>query len=155
MVKKIAVFFAVFILLHSFAFCEVSVKADVDKLKVTTDEDITYKVTVVNSGKIMPKVKFPKFDGFKVLSQAQSSTISFAKSKIETILIYAYILRPLTAGKYTIGPTEVVNGKVYKSDSFEVEVSQGSSPDRGTQSSPKPKEKLPFESGGDKDKITL
>lgn len=151
MVKKIAVFFAVFILLHSFAFCEVSVKADVDKLKVTTDEDITYKVTVVNSGKIMPKVKFPKFDGFKVLSQAQSSTISFAKSKIETILIYAYILRPLTAGKYTIGPTEVVNDKVYKSDSFEVEVSQGSLPDRG----PKPKEKLPFDSGGNKDKITL
>ncbi len=156
MIKKIALFCLIFIMLHSFAFCEVSVKADVDKLKVTTDEDITYKVTVVNSGKIVPKIKFPKFEGFKVVSQAQSSTISFVKSNVETILIYAYILRPLAAGKYTIGPVEAVNNnKTYKSDSFEIEVSQGSSSDRNTQTTPGLKKNPSFEGKEDKDKITL
>jgi len=155
MIKKIVVLSAMFLLFSSVAFCDVSVKADVDKAKVTTDDNITYKVTIINSGKIAPKIKFPKFEGFKVVSQAQSSTISFVKSKVETMLVFAYILAPLSTGKYIIQPTEVLDNKTYKSDSFEIEVSQGKNPVENPRPMPGFRKNLPFEAPDNSEKINL
>lgn len=125
--KKIIVSIAIFIfLLTASSFAETSIKADVDKLSLNTDETLTYKITIASSDKKLPAPQLPEFEGLNVVSQAQSSTVSFVKGDIKTILVYAFILVPSEVGKFKIDPATIkIRGKTYSTDSFEIEVSQG------------------------------
>ncbi len=121
--------FIVIIFLFSFVavtLAETAIKAEVDKAKITTDETLTYKIIVTSSDKKIPSPELPKFAGFNTISQAQSSTLSFMKSNIQTILVYAFILSPLEVGKFRIEPSTLkVKGKTYSTEAFEIEVVQG------------------------------
>ncbi len=57
------------------AFAEISIQAEIDKLEITADEVLIYKVTVNSEEKKMPKPAMPEFNGFEVVSQSQSSNI--------------------------------------------------------------------------------
>ncbi len=104
-------------------FAETTIKAEVDKTILTQDENITYKLIITSSEKQVPQPQVAGFENFEVISQAQSSTISFVKGAASTILVYAFILAPKDAGKLKIGPSSIrIKDKTYSTDSFEVEV---------------------------------
>lgn len=125
--KRIIIIWAIF--MFSFiaaALAETSIKAEVDKQGISMDETLTYKIVISSSDKKIPAPEAPKFEGFQVVSQAQSSTVSFAKSKIKSIQVYVFILAPSNIGKFKIGPSSIkIKNRVYSSDEFEIEVTPG------------------------------
>lgn len=122
------------------AFADTSIKAEMDKVKISTDESLTYKLIITSTEKNIPAVQLPDFKGFSVLSQARSSTVSFAERNLKTILVYAYILAPEEQGKFKIGPSTIkVRGKVYSTQGFEIEVIQGEA-----KAKPQPEQKPPL-----------
>jgi hypothetical protein len=127
-------------LLAAFAFAETSLKSEVDKTRITTDETITYKVIITSSEKTLPQAQIPKFEGFEAVSQAESSTVSFKGGSIKNILVYAFILAPKETGKFKIEAATIkIKNDTYSSDTFEIEVTQGKAKPK-----PKPKEQ-PFQ----------
>ncbi|MBU0503441.1 MAG: BatD family protein [Candidatus Omnitrophota bacterium] len=129
MVKRIVFLFLVIVLFGvGSVFAETTIKAEVDKASLTTNDILTYKIIITSSEKYLsqqPEVS--KFDGFNVISQAQSSTVSMVKSEVKTILVYAFILAPQSAGKFKIAPAVIkVKNKSISSQAFEIEVTQGS-----------------------------
>lgn len=139
--RKPAVVGIVFASLFLFAVgvsAETKILAEVDKSSLNTDETLTYKLIITSSEKKLPAPKLPGFEGFNVISQAQSSTLSFLKSNIKTILVYSFILAPTDTGKLTIEPASIkIEGKTYSADTLEIEVRQG-------KTEPKPKQKPPL-----------
>jgi hypothetical protein len=108
------------------AIAQNSIKAEVDKRSISTDDTITYKLTITSTENKTEQPQLPSLEGFSVLSQAQSSTISFARSNIETLFVYVFVLAPKQAGKFKIEPSQIkFQGKTYSSDIFEIEVTQG------------------------------
>lgn len=107
-------------------FADTTLKAELDKTSITTDEMLTYKLTLASTEKKIPTPKLPEFQNLAIVSQAQSSTISFQKGGMQTIFVYVFILLPKEAGKSRIESAQVtVNGKVYASEAFQIEVKQG------------------------------
>ena len=127
MKTKLCLLLAVLILFCPvLALAQTQIKAEVDKVKLSTDEALVYKVVVTSSETRLPPVQPPKFLGFRIVSQANSSTMSFTKGQIKTILVYAFILSPVQTGKIKIDPSNIKMGdKLYTTQSFEIEVSQG------------------------------
>ncbi len=108
-------------------FADTAIRAEVDKTSITTDELLTYKLTVASTEKNIPSPKISGFNGFVIVSQAQSSTVSFQKGGMQTILVFAFILLPKETGKIKIEPAVVtVKGKAYASEAFQIEVKKGS-----------------------------
>lgn len=147
---KIRTAILVFIIMSIFvssAFAEVSIKAEVDKKVISTDEVLTYKLTITSSENNIPVPNMPKLEGFAVISNAQSSTVSFGKGGAKSIVVYAFILKPLALGKFKIGPTTIkIKDKIYVTDSFEIEVKQGNaklSPPANKEKSSSPDKELP------------
>ena len=131
-------------LFKAFVFAQISIKAEVDKKSITTDENITYKITITSAQKNIPEPKIPEFKGFNILSSAQSSTVSFIESGVKAMLVYAFILAPAQTGKLKIDPVIIkIKNETYSSDTLEIEVRQGK-----TQPKPKPEQQpsLPEES---------
>jgi len=89
------------------ALAETNIKSEVDKLKLTADQDLTYKIIITSSENNLPAPQMPEFKGFNVISSAQSSTVSFVKNSIKSILVYAIILIPLETGKLKIEPSQI------------------------------------------------
>jgi len=125
--KKIILLVLLFILSSgAFVFAETSVKAEVNRMSLTTDQTLTYKLVINSSVKRIPQPKLPTFDGFVALSNAQTSQISISGGKQKTSVIYVFVLAPVKAGKFKIGSSEItIEGTKYSSDSFELEVKQG------------------------------
>lgn len=138
---RFIIFIAAFIFLFmANVFAQTSIKAEVDKTSLSTDEDLTYKTIITSSEKKLPSPQVPKFEGFDIVSQAQSSTISFVKSEIKTILVYVYILAPTNIGKFKIGPSTIkIENKTYSTDTFQIEVTQGKAKPKNL-----PEKKLPL-----------
>lgn len=118
---------AIFVFLFTaIAFAETSIKAEVDKISITTDDTIVYKLIISSDEKNIPQPEFPKFEGFKVLSSAETSQIRFAKGIQKAGVIYVFILSPAEVGKITIEPSVIkIGNQTYSSDSFEIEVKPG------------------------------
>jgi len=108
------------------AFAETSIETEVDKVKMTTDEALTYKMTINSSERNLPLPKLPKFVGFQAVSQVESSNIAFAGGGIKTVVVYAVVLVPEGIGKFKIEPGTIkIKNKTYSSQAFEIEVVQG------------------------------
>jgi len=128
MKKSILIWLSPFFILlsFSFVFAETSIKAEVNKKNISTDEVVTYKLVISSSEVKLPLPQTPKFEGFKVVSVAQSNSTAFSQGKPQVTLSYAFILVPLKTGKIKIPPASIkVSNKNYSSDAFEVEVKQG------------------------------
>lgn len=118
--------FSLLFLLTSKVLAQTSIKAEVDKISLTTDETLTYKLTVTSSEKKIPSPDLPKFEGFIVVSKAQSSKVSFVKGNIKTVLIYTYILAPIDIGRFKIEPSSIkIKDKTYSTEVFKIQVIQG------------------------------
>ena len=113
----------VFFFLTTDVTAETEIKAEIDKPNITIDEDIVYKLTIVSSEKSIPTPDLPKFEGFEVLSSAQTSEISITRAEQETFIIYVVILKPTNIGKFKIEPSSIsIEDEIYSSQEFEIEV---------------------------------
>jgi len=111
---------------YASALAQTEIKAEVDKTSITADELLTYKVVVTSSEKELPSPKFPEFAGFRIVSQAQSSTVSYVKGGAKSILVWAFILAAKDKGKLRIGPSIIkVKEELYSTQSFDIEVKPG------------------------------
>lgn len=127
---------------------EIRIKAEVDRVSITTDEDITYKL-IISSATLrnLPEPEFPEFENFYVLSSAQTSQISLGKGELKTLLIYVFVLQPKQTGELEIGPSKIVlNKKEYLSQQFKIEVKQGTR-ELPPESEIPQEEELQFETG--------
>jgi hypothetical protein len=143
------IFFLSLFLFIASAQAETSLKAEVDKTNITTDDELTYKLVISSSAKKIPQPKLPKFEGFVVLSKAQTSQISIVKGVQKAFVIYVFILAPAQTGTLKIEPSHIqVEEKDYSSDGFEIVVTQGEAEPR-PKSEPEPSlpEEFPQESG--------
>ena len=149
----IGIVFGSLFLFLTFTWAETSIKAEVDKINITTDEVLTYKLIITSSDKKIPTPQLPKFEGFNVLSQAQSQTMSLLKSNVKTILVYAFILAPIDIGKFKIKPGSIkIKNETYSTDTFEIEVKEGKTKPAIPQEE---KPSLPKETQPEDPKITL
>ncbi|MFH1414016.1 MAG: BatD family protein [Candidatus Omnitrophota bacterium] len=125
--RRIIVVLGIFLLLlKACVFADNSVKAEVDKTGLTTDEYLTYKITLSSVDKELTLSKLPEFDGFTVATQMQSSNISFVKNEVESTMVYIYLLIPIKTGTLIIPSFKVmIQGEEYQTDAFEIEVKQG------------------------------
>lgn len=124
--KKIFSIPLFFFLFLGVSFAESSIKAEVNKAKISTDDTLVYKLTITSSEKKISRPKLPEFKDFFVVSKAESSTISLAEGGAKTMLVYAVVLVPKNTGKLSIGPSEFKEeGKTYTSEKFEIEVTPG------------------------------
>ena len=118
-----------FLFAASKAFAEIKIKAELDKTGITTDEIITYKLTVSSSEKKLPAPKFAQFSGFNIVSSLQSSNISFSQGSMRSVITYSFVLAPTAAGIFKIPPSHIdFNNRRYESEDFEIEVKKGSKP---------------------------
>ena len=102
---------------------EISIKAEVDKTKLTADETLRYRITVESGLKEIAAPEVADFKGFTVASQLQSSSVSVVKGVVKTTAAYTFILIPLETGKLTIEPSTIkVGQKIYSTQPFEIEV---------------------------------
>lgn len=136
-------------------FAQASIEAEVDKTSLDLGDSLTYKVTVTSFEKNVPAVQLPDFAGFKVISSAQSSSLSFAKGSSKTKIIYALALLPADAGSLKIGPSSIkINNETLSTASFEIEVGPGKvKPKSEPQRKPPEPEELPGEYEGER--VTL
>jgi hypothetical protein len=120
------VFLAFLLMAVSPARADTTVKAEIEKTSLTTDELLTYKLIIASTEKNIPYPGLPDFKDWAIISQAQSSTVSLQKAGTQTVLVYAFILLPKKAGKLKIGPAKVtVKGQNFSSENFEIEVKPG------------------------------
>lgn len=108
------------------AFAEITVRAEVDKKTMTADEVLSYKI-VINSSEIrLPPFDIPKFDGFNIISRAQSSQIKAGGGKFSNTTEFVYVLTPVKTGILEIPPIEIKTDKnKYSTESFRIEVKEG------------------------------
>lgn len=106
------------------AFAQTTIKAEVDKTSITTDEVLTYKLIITSLEKSVPTPQLPKFIGFKAISSTQSSSVTFTKGSVKTIVVYAFVLAPTDTGKLKIEPSSIKN-ETFSTEPFEIEVKQG------------------------------
>lgn len=112
--------------LQSYVYAEVEFKAQVDKNKLASDELLTYKLVITTDEKNIPQPQFPRFEGFNIVSQAESTTISFAKSSTKNTVIYVFVLAPNDPGEFKIESSRLKSkDKTYQTESFEIEVTPG------------------------------
>ncbi len=108
------------------ALADITVKAEVDKPAITTDELLTYKLVISSMEKNILSPKLPEFKDWAVVSQAQSSSVSFQDGGAQSVLVFVFILLPKKSGKLNIEAVQVtVKGKLYISEAFQIEVKQG------------------------------
>lgn len=125
--KNIVAIAIIFIFLfRAVAFAQTSIKAEVNKTSITADETLTYKISISSSEKQLPLPQLPKFEGFDVVSQTESSQISFGRDENKTVILYEFILTPTATGKLKLEPTSIkIKNKTYSTQSFEIEIKPG------------------------------
>jgi len=126
--KKITFIALIFLCLFvALAYAGTSIKAEVTKPKLSADEAFIYRLTIATTEKKLPLPELPSFENFNLLSQAQSSTMSYAKNEIITTLIYEFYLAPTAAGQFIIKPSSIkINDSKVFTATFEIEVTPGS-----------------------------
>jgi len=108
------------------ACAETSIKAEIDKATLASDETLTYKIIITSPEKKLPKPQLPTFAGFNILSQAQSTTMSFSKDNLKNILVYVFILAPTDIGRFKIESASLkIKDQAYATEGFEIEVIPG------------------------------
>ena len=124
--KKLILVLTVFFVSVTCVSAETAITAKVDKTSLTTDEAVTYTLSIVSSERAVPAPQFTSLKGFDVLSQVQSSNIAFVEGGMKTSLEYTLVLHPQSAGELTIPPAVItVGGKKLSSESFALHVAQG------------------------------
>jgi hypothetical protein len=112
----------------STAFAEISLKAEVDKTRLTLQDKLTYTLTVSSTEKKIPSPQLPLFKGFRVVSRMQSSRLSFVNLGLKTQVTLTFLLVPFDAGKFKIEASAIkIKDQTYTTDEFEINVEEISS----------------------------
>jgi len=128
MLKKTVIFALLFFSCSAIALAQTSIKAEVNKRSITTDEALTYKITIITADKQIPRPQLPSFEGFNVISKAQSTSVNFSSSGVKNTAVLIYILAAVKTGEIEIKPSSIKAGnQVLSSDSFKIQVQQGKS----------------------------
>lgn len=115
-----------FLVLICNAFAQNYITAEVDKKTMTSDEFLTYKVSVNFFDQKTSLPQIPEFKDFYIASQVQSSSIQFAQAKVKNSVTYEFILKPIKIGELEIEPATIkIDEKVYSTEVFKVLVKQG------------------------------
>jgi hypothetical protein len=102
---------------------EITLEAEVNKTNIALNVTLTYKLTVSSLQSRIPEPKFPKFSGFNILSQANTSKVSVEQGKVRIYLSYIFVLAPTRPGAFTISPSQLTIGeKTYSSAEFKIKV---------------------------------
>jgi len=113
----------VFLLAASSAFCETTINSDVDKTTLSVGEELVFKVTVISSERQVSAPKIENFEGFVILSQAESSTVTFDQGGGKSMLVYVYVLTPVHEGTLKIKPVTItVKNKTYATEALSITV---------------------------------
>ena len=105
---------------------DVAFESQVDKKKTDTDGFVTLTITAKGSFAQNPQIKLPDLAAFEVASQAQRYSVTTRSGKQEIQSQIQLVLRPLDAGKRTIGPCELIaKGKTYTTQSIDIDVAAG------------------------------
>lgn len=117
---------------------EIELAASVDKTVLTTADSINLTITVSGST-VTAQPQLPKLDGFNLIFGPSVSTrTSIVNGVVSVSKGFSYVLKPLSAGKFTIGAfTLQHNGNLFKSNIINVEVLDKTDNTRLKQSSDK------------------
>lgn len=92
--------------------------------RVSLDDYV--EVNFALSGGRTSRIEPPNFAGFRVVGTQTSSSFVMSNGAMSQKMIYTYQLKPLKAGKFTIGAaTTSVSGKTYSTQPITVEVLKG------------------------------
>ncbi|MGE5308259.1 MAG: BatD family protein [Deltaproteobacteria bacterium] len=142
--KRTVLTLALLLGMSGLCFAQTTLKAELDKQKITADETVTYKLTIVSSEGQVPRPEFPDLKAFDVLSQVQSSNITFTGQGMKTMLVYVLVLLPRNEGTLQIPPASLTaGGRKMLSDSFTLQVSPGSGRARKSHPSQAPGRQMP------------
>lgn len=133
--KKYILFTILFLSVLPLAFAEISIKAEVSKKTITTDEALTYKITIASSEKTVPLPKLAEFDGFNIISRMNSTSFNLSAGTIKYAFVFVFILAATKTGEIEIPPAKIrFEDKDYSTDAFKIMVLQG-------KNKPQPKQK--------------
>jgi len=125
-------------------YAQTTIKAEVDKTSITTDEVITYKLTIISTDKNVSGSELPKFEGFSIISQVQSSKVSLTNNEIKNTIAFTYTLAPNEIGIFKIEPARIkIKGGILSSEAFEIEVKEGRVKPQPEEEPPLPEEAQP------------
>lgn len=126
MLRKYILFGLFVLVLTCNAFAQDYIAAEADKKTMTTDEFLTYKVSVNLFDKKTSAPQIPEFKDFYIASQVQTSSFQFAQAKVRNCVTYEFVLKPVKIGELEIGPATIkIDEKVYSTEAFKVLVKQG------------------------------
>ena len=136
------------------ALAQITIKAEVSRSKLSTDDTLVYKVTITSPQANFNQPQLPKFTAFSILSQSQSTSLALEKEGWKTSLVYEFLLSPVAAGKLSIEPTSIkTKNEAISSEAFDIEVTQGKMIPKVPQGNPlPPKNSLPE---SEEPKVTL
>ena len=102
---------------------EIGLVASVDKTVLTTADSINLTITVSGSSDTT-QPKLPKLEGFNLIFGPSVSTrTSIVNGVVSVSKSFSYVLKPLSAGKFTIGSFTLEHkGNIYESNIINVEV---------------------------------
>jgi len=124
------------------AGAQAPVTAEVDRNRLSTDEVLTFKVTIDSSAGQASQPALPPLDGFELLGSSSGTQISIVNGDMSMVATYSYSLHPTQAGQLVINPVSVqIDGQLYSTQPIMVEVSQGTgqvqpAPNQGIPSMP-------------------
>ncbi|OGS45093.1 MAG: hypothetical protein A2539_05850 [Elusimicrobia bacterium RIFOXYD2_FULL_34_15] len=105
---------------------EITINANVDKSRLSLNEQLNLQVTVSGNSSGLPKPNVPQIAGFTIYSSGTSQNVSVVNGQVSSSLIYNYVLVPNSAGKFTIEPITIsFKGNTYKTVPIPVEVVHG------------------------------
>ncbi|MCX7958149.1 MAG: BatD family protein [Deltaproteobacteria bacterium] len=158
-----------FLVSHSALAEDVTVEATVNADEIGLNDTLIYTLTITCGFNAEPsQIKFPDFQGFRKLSQSQSSSMNIVIGGSQTfskVRTYDIQLLPNKTGLIEIKPaTVIIRGKVYQTRSIKVNVLNASKSTASSQKqrslknifrSPFDIDELPFEPKIDDDDIVL
>ncbi|MFH1428332.1 MAG: BatD family protein [Candidatus Margulisiibacteriota bacterium] len=103
---------------------DLNFSASVDRTAVSLDTTFTFILTVSGSNvNNVTQPRLPDLSNFSVLSSSQSSSYSWVNGKSSGSKSFKYILRPVTAGTFTIGAAVMeFQGQAYKTAPVSIKV---------------------------------
>jgi tetratricopeptide (TPR) repeat protein len=105
---------------------ELTVTAKVDRTTIRLNQSLTYKVIVTGSEiRNAPKPVLPDLENkFLITSSASASSFTMVNNQMSSSKTQSFTLKPIRPGKFVIEPAMInFNGKTYKTNSLEIEVS--------------------------------
>ena len=103
-----------------------SIRSEVDRTELTTDEVLTLTITVTGGNSILGPL-LPALENVNIVGRSTVSQTTIVDNRTTSELVHEYRLRPTIDGPLTIGAVRVtIDGQTYETDPITVQVHPGS-----------------------------